>query len=162
MIGTIHSFCAQVLRERPVEARIDPAFEELPEREQQRMYDRAFDHWFERALGEERPGLRRALSRLAWMNGHAMSSRRRRSCAWTGKSWWSGATFARRGGVSRSTGGRDARTGERHHRPRSQELALGRPNDALYKALRPVRDMEEWIGRSRLPAHDPTTMRSKH
>ena len=69
VIGTIHSFCGQVLRERPVEARIDPAFEELPEKEQQRMYDRAFDHWFERALSEDRPGLRRALSRLAWMTG---------------------------------------------------------------------------------------------
>ena len=31
-IGTIHSFCAQILRERPVEARIDPAFQDLPER----------------------------------------------------------------------------------------------------------------------------------
>ena len=30
-IGTIHSFCAQILRERPVEARVDPAFEELTE-----------------------------------------------------------------------------------------------------------------------------------
>src|SRR5947209_56205 len=30
-IGTIHSFCAQLLRERPVEARVDPAFEELSE-----------------------------------------------------------------------------------------------------------------------------------
>src|SRR5450759_4265273 len=61
VIGTIHSFCAQVLRERPVEARVDPAFEELAEKEQQRIYDRAFRNWFERALNEERPGLRRAL-----------------------------------------------------------------------------------------------------
>ena len=30
-IGTIHSFCAQILRERPVEAVVDPAFEELTE-----------------------------------------------------------------------------------------------------------------------------------
>jgi ATP-dependent helicase/nuclease subunit A len=30
-IGTIHSFCAQLLRERPVEARVDPAFQELSE-----------------------------------------------------------------------------------------------------------------------------------
>src|SRR6516162_2746049 len=32
-IGTIHSFCAQVLRERPVEAHIDPAFVEAAEQE---------------------------------------------------------------------------------------------------------------------------------
>src|SRR5262245_42164852 len=30
-IGTIHSFCARLLRERPVEARVDVAFEELDE-----------------------------------------------------------------------------------------------------------------------------------
>jgi ATP-dependent helicase/nuclease subunit A len=30
-IGTIHSFCARLLRERPVEAGVDPAFEELDE-----------------------------------------------------------------------------------------------------------------------------------
>src|SRR5437879_7218900 len=30
-IGTIHSFCAEILRERPVEATIDPAFDELSE-----------------------------------------------------------------------------------------------------------------------------------
>src|SRR5262245_11062786 len=28
-IGTIHSFCAEILRQRPVEARIPPGFEEL-------------------------------------------------------------------------------------------------------------------------------------
>jgi len=28
-IGTIHSFCARLLKERPVEARVDPAFEEI-------------------------------------------------------------------------------------------------------------------------------------
>jgi ATP-dependent exoDNAse (exonuclease V) beta subunit len=65
-IGTIHSFCAQILRERPVEARVDPAFEDVAEQEQRRIYERAFRSWFERALTEARPGLRRALCRLAW------------------------------------------------------------------------------------------------
>ena len=31
--GTIHSFCTRLLRERPIEARIDPDFEELEENE---------------------------------------------------------------------------------------------------------------------------------
>ena len=44
-IGTIHSFCAQILRERPVEAGIDPAFEELPEQEAERIYQKAFRAW---------------------------------------------------------------------------------------------------------------------
>src|SRR5580698_7562001 len=37
-IGTIHSFCAQILRERPVEAVVDPAFEELSEQQASRIY----------------------------------------------------------------------------------------------------------------------------
>ena len=50
-IGTIHSFCAQILRERPVEACVDPAFEELSEQESNRLNHRAFRTWLERRLG---------------------------------------------------------------------------------------------------------------
>jgi len=65
-IGTIHSFCAQLLRERPVEARVDPAFQELSEQEANRLYQRSFRAWLERRLAEPSPGLRRAFARLAW------------------------------------------------------------------------------------------------
>jgi len=65
-IGTIHGFCAQILRERPVEARIDPDFEELTEPEADRLRSRAFDLWFQRKLDAGSEPLRRALARLAW------------------------------------------------------------------------------------------------
>jgi ATP-dependent helicase/nuclease subunit A len=65
-IGTIHGFCAQILRERPVEARIDPDFEELTEPEAARIYEHAFDIWFQRKLDAGSAALRRALTRLAW------------------------------------------------------------------------------------------------
>jgi ATP-dependent exoDNAse (exonuclease V) beta subunit len=65
-IGTIHGFCAQILRERPVEARIDPAFEELTEPEAGRIYDRAFDAWFQGKLDSGSTAFCRALTRLAW------------------------------------------------------------------------------------------------
>jgi ATP-dependent exoDNAse (exonuclease V) beta subunit len=65
-IGTIHSFCAQILRERPVEARVDPAFRELSEPESDRLFDRAFRSWIQGKLSEDAPALRRALARLAW------------------------------------------------------------------------------------------------
>ncbi|MCC7155731.1 MAG: UvrD-helicase domain-containing protein [Bryobacterales bacterium] len=65
-IGTIHSFCGQILRERPVEARVDPAFEEIAEQENERLYNRAFQQWFQEALEQPSPGLRRALTRMAW------------------------------------------------------------------------------------------------
>jgi ATP-dependent exoDNAse (exonuclease V) beta subunit len=65
-IGTIHSFCAQILRERPVEARVDPAFEELSDQASHRLYQRSFRAWLERGLAKSSPGLRRAFARLAW------------------------------------------------------------------------------------------------
>jgi ATP-dependent exoDNAse (exonuclease V) beta subunit len=64
-IGTIHSFCAEILRQRPVEARIAPGFEELDEMQAAALYARAFDSWIESALGKASPGLRRALSRIS-------------------------------------------------------------------------------------------------
>src|SRR5512142_2516785 len=37
-VSTIHGFCADLLRERPVEARIDPLFKVLTEAQARRMY----------------------------------------------------------------------------------------------------------------------------
>src|SRR5262249_27717183 len=60
-IGTIHAFCAELLRERPVEARVDPQFQVAPEDVARRLFGRVFDRWFERQLAEPGPGVRRAL-----------------------------------------------------------------------------------------------------
>src|SRR5205085_11067948 len=73
-IGTIHSFCAQILHERPVEARVDPAFVELSEPESRRLYNRAFRAWLERKLNQDAPGLRRAFARLAYRDAFWDSS----------------------------------------------------------------------------------------
>jgi ATP-dependent exoDNAse (exonuclease V) beta subunit len=62
-VSTIHGFCADLLRERPVEARVDPLFRVLTERESQRLFDEAFDAWFERQLDSPPEGLRRSLRR---------------------------------------------------------------------------------------------------
>jgi ATP-dependent exoDNAse (exonuclease V) beta subunit len=62
-IGTIHSFCADLLRERPVEARIDPLFEVAAEDEAEGLLDWAFDSWFERILRDPPEGVRRVLRR---------------------------------------------------------------------------------------------------
>jgi ATP-dependent exoDNAse (exonuclease V) beta subunit len=64
-IGTIHSFCAELLRERPVEAGVDPAFEGLAEDEAPRVFARAFAGWIEETLAEMPEGIRRALVRMA-------------------------------------------------------------------------------------------------
>src|SRR5262245_46250082 len=64
-IGTIHSFCAELLRQRPVEARIPPAFEELDENQAKVLYGRAFNSWIQTALQTMPEGIRRALNRVA-------------------------------------------------------------------------------------------------
>lgn len=62
-IGTIHAFCAQILRERPVEALVDPAFVELDAWQQEKLYERAFRSWFQKRLDEPSPAVRRSLIR---------------------------------------------------------------------------------------------------
>ena len=156
-IGTIHSFCAQILRERPVEARIDPAFQDLTEQEQRRIYERAFRGWFERALDESRPGLRRALSRLAWTSGDGSPVAELQLAGWKLIEW------------------RDYRTAwERRPFDRDPEIdnlcqqvrALAQSsercpnkNDQLFKALSPVRDLSIWMERANVrPTPDYDTL----
>ena len=62
-VSTIHGFCADLLRERPVEARIDPLFTVLTEAQAARIYDEAFHHWLENQLANPSDGVKRALRR---------------------------------------------------------------------------------------------------
>ncbi len=62
-IGTIHAFCGDLLRERPVEAGIDPLFEVAAEDQAAELMDRAFDGWFQHALADPPDGVRRILRR---------------------------------------------------------------------------------------------------
>ncbi len=62
-ISTIHGFCADLLRERPVEACVDPLFTVLTEGQGQRLYDEAFRRWMEEQLANPPEGVRRSLRR---------------------------------------------------------------------------------------------------
>lgn len=64
-VNTIHGFCADLLRERPVEARVDPLFAVLTEGQADRIYARAFREWLQEALQNPPEGLRRALRRTS-------------------------------------------------------------------------------------------------
>lgn len=44
-IGTIHSFCGQLLRERPIEAKLDPEFREIEEEEAKEFRDQCWDEY---------------------------------------------------------------------------------------------------------------------
>jgi ATP-dependent exoDNAse (exonuclease V) beta subunit len=62
-VSTIHGFCADLLRERPVEARIDPLFTVLTEAQAARMYDGGFYEWLESELADPSEGVKRSLRR---------------------------------------------------------------------------------------------------
>ena len=56
-IGTIHSFCGQLLRERPVEAGLPPDFSEVEEREEAVMRREAWDQFVQKSFLSEDPQL---------------------------------------------------------------------------------------------------------
>ncbi|HEY6928436.1 MAG TPA: UvrD-helicase domain-containing protein [Thermoanaerobaculia bacterium] len=58
-IGTIHAFCARLLRERPVEAGVDPEFAELDEAENLIAREEAWKSYTHRLFVEESPLLAR-------------------------------------------------------------------------------------------------------
>ncbi|MDP2320568.1 MAG: UvrD-helicase domain-containing protein [Acidobacteriota bacterium] len=62
-VSTIHGFCAELLRERPVEARVDPAFTVLTETQADHLFDEAFTSWLHDQLDRPQEGVRRSLRR---------------------------------------------------------------------------------------------------
>jgi len=85
-VSTIHGFCADLLRERPVEARVDPLFEVLTEVTSQRLFDDAFGRWLQEQLVNPPEGVRRALRRTAFGGDHGPIERLR-NAAWELAQW---------------------------------------------------------------------------
>ncbi len=147
-IGTIHSFCAQILRERPVEAVVDPAFEELSEQQSSRIYERAFRAWIQRKLAEGAPALRRALVRLAARNtgegGPPIDQLK--YAAWKLIEWrdhpapWRQVPFDRDSEVDRLV--------EQVKLIGEAAALCAKPFDNLVKSLRPAQALVTWIQRS--------------
>jgi ATP-dependent helicase/nuclease subunit A len=57
-IGTIHAFCARLLRERPIEAGIDPEFRELEDHEDRILLERSWDAYQAQARLENEAAMR--------------------------------------------------------------------------------------------------------
>ncbi len=64
-VSTIHGFCADLLRERPVEARVDPLFRVLSDGQADRLFTTAFGAWFQACLDDPPEGVRRSLRRAS-------------------------------------------------------------------------------------------------
>ncbi len=146
-IATIHSFCADLLRKRPVEAGVDPDFRELSEDEASRLFRRAFRQWMETRMVHPAPGLARALQRSLIRQGAEFGSPLDglRSAAWQLLEWRDYGSSWRREAFDRETL-LDALVS------RSRELAdiSGRTSnrrDRLRQELSPVRDLDAWIRR---------------
>jgi ATP-dependent helicase/nuclease subunit A len=58
-IGTIHAFCARLIRERPVEAGVDPGFSEMDEPEDAAARSEAWNRYAERLFTQDSPILPR-------------------------------------------------------------------------------------------------------
>jgi ATP-dependent helicase/nuclease subunit A len=114
-VSTIHGFCAELLRERPVEARVDPLFAVLTEAQSERLFDEAFGGWIQAQLADPPEGIRRALRRSVW-SGFNRTARedgpidRVRRAAWELAQWrdftspWTRRPFDRDGEVARLIG----------------------------------------------------------
>jgi ATP-dependent exoDNAse (exonuclease V) beta subunit len=162
-IGTIHAFCAQILHERPVEAVVDPAFQELSQPEAERLYQRAFRGWIQQKLSESAPGLRRAFARMAWQETAIGEYSPMEQLQETGRKlveWrdfpaaWRTARFDRSGEI-------DALV------RRVEELAgmcrqCKRWKDNLVRALQPLTELAVWIERAELNrSRDYDTLESR-
>ena len=148
-IGTIHAFCAQLLRRRPVEAEVDPVFQELAQPDALRVFGRVFRRWIEQRLASPSPALARALARLAWKEDRdgAEPLDALRRAAWDLAEWrdfntpWEKRDFDR-----------DARL-QTLVKKAEGTLELrnrgGRPRDPLYDGLKPLADFVERAQRAR-------------
>jgi ATP-dependent exoDNAse (exonuclease V) beta subunit len=84
-VSTIHTFCADLLRERPVEARVDPRFTMLTEPQAQALFGAVFRDWLQARLEAPPPGVRRALRRRGWDDKGPIARLER--AAWTLAEW---------------------------------------------------------------------------
>ncbi len=152
-IGTIHAFCAQLLRRRPVEAGVDPVFQELAQPDALRVFGRVFRRWMEQRLASPSPALVRALARLAWREERdsAEPIEALREAAWSICEWrdfdapWDKRNFDRDAQLKALIDSAESTLNLRNR---------GRQGDPLYTGLRPLADFLERVRRARDAGRD--------
>ena len=141
-VSTIHGFCADILRERPVEAGIDPLFEVLTETTSARMFDQAFGRWLQEQLADPPEGIRRALRRSAF-GGDDGPIDRLRKAAWDLAQWrdfsgpWTRAGFNLEGEI-------DALLAAVHEFAATTRTPSTK-NDPLHAGTEPVRRLSDEV-----------------
>jgi ATP-dependent exoDNAse (exonuclease V) beta subunit len=151
-IGTIHAFCASLLRQRPVEAGVDPAFEELSQPQALALFGRVFREWARGRIQAGSPVLARVFARLAWLedrNADPLAHIQR--AAWNLAEWrdypalWQRGEFQREAAIERLLGevAGVSQLLDRCARP-------GR--DPLHRSLAPLADLLDRVERRRIAA----------
>jgi ATP-dependent exoDNAse (exonuclease V) beta subunit len=149
-ISTIHGFCADLLRERPVEAGVDPLFRVLTEDQAQGLFDEAFDGWIQRQLERPSDGVRRSLRRASrgFRPGEAEEDgpiERLRRAAWDVAEWrdfrgaWAREPIDRASEVTRLI--------ELVHACADRSMHPSYAGDNLYVDTAPVRRLSEDLRR---------------
>ena len=142
-VGTIHAFCADLLRERPVEAGVDPLFEVLTEPASARLFDEAFARWLQEVLANPPDGVRRALRRSAF-GGEDGPVDRLRKATWDLAQWrdftglWTRNAFDREAEI-------DALVALLHETAVLTRNPMSK-NDPLFTGTDPVRRLSDEIG----------------
>jgi len=142
-VNTIHGFCADLLRERPVEAGVDPAFATLDETQASRLFRETFQTWIQRRLEDPPEGLRRMLRRTT-DDGNVIDSLQK-SAAELAK-WrdypapWRRAAFPRLEAI-------DALTAQLHRFALLTDRCPDRW-DSLYRDTRAARELDREIQRA--------------
>jgi ATP-dependent exoDNAse (exonuclease V) beta subunit len=141
-VSTIHGFCADLLRERPVEAGVDPLFEVLTESSSARLFDDAFGRWLQEQLASPPEGVRRALRRTSF-GGDDGPIDRLRSAAWELAQWrdftgqWMREAFDRHAEIRAAVGVL--------HEFAKLTRDSGSKNDPLFTGTEPVRRLSDEI-----------------
>ncbi|MEM9407625.1 MAG: UvrD-helicase domain-containing protein [Acidobacteriota bacterium] len=146
-IGTIHSFCAEILRRHPVAAQVDPSFVELSEEEAPALHRVAFERWIQQRLESPSEGLRRALVHLAVNPSFGRESvlDKLRMASWTLADWRDFPAPWTRPEYDRSKLLHRAREGVQ--RLAAWARASGNRQDPLRRALEPAITLDTWLRR---------------
>ncbi len=147
-IGTIHSLCSYILHRYPVEAGVDPAFQEMPEVDAARMFARLFRQWIEERLTKPSPVLKRCFLRLSASTEEGRDPLRAiRDAAWRLVDWrdhpapWDAPPFDRAQMLTPVL--------DRARRLVELRSRCGKPAyDVLYQSLRPVAEFLERLDRA--------------
>ena len=139
-VSTIHTFCADLLRERPVEGGVDPQFTMLTEPQAARLFGEGFRDWLQERLEDPPPGVRRALRRSSFADDGGPMGRLERA-AWTLAEWRDFEGRWRRDGFDAP-----ARIRELVDRLAAFHELTSNPGDredALYQSVGPARRLYE-------------------